>query len=131
MGQGRQEVAPGRRGAWLAATAALLLASAYGLNLVLNDRFMLAFDRDRRKPLLLRFGEKVKVGRCLTRETDDPTSDVLANQLDIDADGRPDYRLSANLTATRQTCEVRRLGLWFDRELKECLAAANSCGRGE
>lgn len=110
---------------------ALLLASVWGLNLALNDRFMLAFDRDRRKPLLLRFGEKVKVGRCLTRETDDPTSDVLANQIDVDSDGRPDFRLSANLTATRQTCEERKLGWWLNRELKVCLEAANSCGRGE
>ena len=111
--------------------AALVLASLWGLNTVLGERFMFVFDRDRRKPLLLRFADKVKVGRCYTRETDDPSSDVLANQVDVDADGRPDFRLSANLTASRQTCESRHLGFWIDRDLKVCIEAANSCGRGE
>jgi hypothetical protein len=124
-------VATRRREVWISAAVLLVLASLWGLNLVLGEHFMIAFDRDRRKPLVLRFGEKQKVGRCVTRETDDPTSDVLANLIDVNSDGRPDFRLSANLTASHQTCEMRRLGVWIDQSLKTCLEAANSCGRGE
>ena len=113
----------------VAGSAALFALSSVGIGGHLGERFMIAIDFEKSRPVFLRFGALAAVGRCITRETDDPTSDILANLIDVDGDGRPDYRLSAHVLGTRTTCEARRFGLWLDRPAAECLTAAGTCGR--
>lgn len=87
----------------------------------------LALSVFKRRPRLLHFGKAEKVGRCLVKETDDPASDVLANLLDLDADGRSDYRLMGYVDGSKSSCERRVLGFWKDAPASECEAAAESC----
>ena len=69
----------------------------------------------KRRPRLLHFGKASRVGHCLVKETDDPSSDVLANLLDLDADGKSDYRLMGYIDGSTPSCERRVFG--FFREV--------------
>jgi hypothetical protein len=77
---------------------------------------------------VLKFGPAARLGRCLVSETADPTSDVLSNLVDLDADGLPEYRSSGFIDGSTPQCERRALlGFWRAAPLDECRAAASSC----
>ena len=111
-----------------ALAAALLLAvlGALGLKVTTDEAFSLALYRHR--PHVLRYGPKAALGRCTVRETDDPKSDVLSNLIDVDGDGRSDYRLTAFIDASPAVCERRRAFFWSTAPMAECQAAGTACG---
>lgn len=113
----------------IATGVVLFLLSVWGVTgLLLGERYLIAIDREKGRPVFLRFGRAEKLGgACTSRETDDPTSDILANLLDVDGDGRGDFRMSANHLGTHVTCESRRFGLWVDQPGAACMDAAAAC----
>jgi hypothetical protein len=72
----------------------------------------------------------VALGHCRVRETADPASDVLSNLIDLDADGRSDFRTVGFIDGSQATCERRALlGFWREMSLDVCRAAAETCSR--
>ncbi len=61
------------------------------------------------------------------KETDDPSSDVLANLLDLDPDGRSDYLLKGYIDGSTPSRERRVFGFFRELATFECQAAAESC----
>lgn len=117
---------PGVRLGWLALVvvglAVLLGLWAWSAS---SERWAVALYKAR--PRVLHFGPPAEVGHCRVKETDDPTSDVLANLLDVDADGRSEYRMMGFIDGSAAICERRWHGLWLGDELKTCDAASRSC----
>lgn len=120
--------AHGRALRWVAAgvTVVIVVAGAVGYAVTSET---LAVSLFKRRPRLLHFGKAERVGHCLVKETDDPTSDVLSNLVDLDADGRGEYRLMGFIDGSKPSCEKRRFGVWVDTPVTECEAAAESCRR--
>ena len=108
---------------------ALVLLSAVGLWRAVGERYVVVLNRHHWRPLVLQFGPKVGLGGCVAQESDDPASDVLANQVDVDGDGHPDYRFTADYEGVHPTCEVRRAGLWLAHPLEDCERAILRCRR--
>jgi hypothetical protein len=111
------------------ALAAALIAAvlgALGLKVLTDEAFSVALYKHR--PHLLRYGPKAALGRCTVRETDDPKSDVLSNLIDVDSDGRSDYRLTAFIDASPALCERRRAFWWSAAPMAQCHAASAGCG---
>jgi len=98
-----------------------------GLQRATADRLALVFDHHHLRPRVLFYGPTSSVGRCAVRETDETTSDVLANTIDLDADGRADLRMTADLLGDHQTCEAKRFGFWWEKPRAECTDAIAHC----
>ena len=109
---------------------AVVIAVAFAIPLALSalgEVVVLVVYRGR--PMLLHYGHAEVLGHCRVKETDDPTSDVLANLVDADGDGRSDYRLTASIDGSRVTCERRGLLVWRAAPTSECDGAARACRR--
>jgi hypothetical protein len=123
----RLEWAPGRK-TLAAAVGIALMSCVLGLAAVCSTRVNVVFFRHR--VWVLKFGPTARLGRCLVSETQDPTSDVLSNLIDLDADGGPEYRASGFIDGSAPQCERRGLlGFWRAAPAEECRAAAESCSR--
>jgi hypothetical protein len=109
-----------------AAVFAAVALGAVGLKVGTDEAFTLALFK--RRPHLLRYGPKATLGRCTVRETDDPASDVLSNLIDVDADGRSDFRLTAFIDASPPVCERRQGLFWMQAPMDACHAASLGCG---
>jgi len=109
----------------LAAGLFAAAVGALGLKVTTDEAFSVALYR--RRPHVLRYGPKAALGRCTVRETSDPKSDVLSNLIDVDSDGRSDFRLTAFIDASPAICERRRLLWWSAAPMAECHAASAGC----
>jgi hypothetical protein len=109
----------------LAAALAAALLGAAGLKRGTDEAFTVALYK--RRPHLLRYGPKATLGHCIVRETDDPSSDVLSNLIDTDADGHSDLRLTAFIDASAPICERRWGLLWLNTDVARCHAASLGC----
>jgi hypothetical protein len=99
-----------------------------GLSAVCSESVNVVFFRHR--PWVLKFGAAQNLGRCRVRETADPSSDVLSNLIDVDADGRSDFRTVGFIDGSNATCERRAfLGFWREMSLEACRAAAAGCSQ--
>jgi hypothetical protein len=105
--------------------AAAILVGAVGAKIGADETFTIAFYKGR--PHLLRFGPKARLGRCAVAETSDPTSDVLANLIDKDNDGRSDYRMTAFIDASPPSCEMRWAIFWGKVSPSQCHGASENC----
>jgi hypothetical protein len=105
--------------------AAAILTGAVGAKIGADETFTIAFYKGR--PHLLRFGPKARLGRCAVAETSDPTSDVLANLIDKNNDGRSDYRMTAFIDASPPICEMRLAVFWFKTDIGQCRGASELC----
>ena len=118
---------PRRRPVLIASVLATLVAGAVLAHLVFAELFVVAWDWRGHRPRVLRFGAAARLGRCLVKETDNPASPLLANLIDLDADGRADYRLTADEAAAHPTCEERHGPFWFSVAPERCLEVARGC----
>lgn len=104
---------------------AFVLAVA-GLGLITSERLLITVHHYR--PLVLSFGPAELLGHCRVRETSDPKSDVLANLIDLDADGTSEFRLAASVDGEILRCERRALlGFWVSVPEAVCHRVAYSC----
>ncbi len=107
-----------------------LVLCVLGLGAVATTRVNVVWFRHR--PWVLKFGPAVSHGRCLVSETADPSSDVLSNLIDVDADGAPEFRSAGFIDGSPAQCERRAfLGVWRSEPVAACFAAAESCTRRE
>jgi hypothetical protein len=109
----------------LALAGIAVLLGAVGLKVGTDEAFSIALYKLR--PHVLRYGPRARLGRCTVRESENPASDVLSNLIDVDSDGRSDYRLTAFVDASPAFCE-RKQGLWWrTAPIGECLVASHGC----
>jgi hypothetical protein len=103
-----------------------LVLCVLGLGAVASTRVNVVWFRGR--PWVLKFGPTEPLGKCRVSETADPTSDVLSNLIDVDSDGRPDFRSSGFIDGSPPQCERRAfLGFWKTEAPMACLVAAQGC----
>lgn len=126
MTEAAESKAQGRALRWVAAGVAVTVVAASGVGYAVTSE-SLAVSVFKRRPRLLHFGKAERVGHCLVKETDDPTSDVLSNLIDLDADGRSEYRLMGYIDGSKPSCEKRRFGVWVETPMAECDSASLSC----